>query len=137
MRLFYLLPVAVLGAGIGGCGWLQHPDYGPVRDRHHDYVKAKAQPQMQLAPGQTSKPLSPLYPVPDAQADGTASLYIPPRPAPAPMLATEVFVVQETAWQSWILAQREPAQVWPLAQAFFISRGFVIEDEHAEQGEFI
>lgn len=137
MRLYYLLPAALLLAGLNGCSLLKNSERGPLRDRNHDYVKAKSLPAMQLAPGQSSKRLDPLYPIAGAEPDGQARLQLPPRPQPAPLLATEVFVVQETSTHSWILAQREPAQVWPLAQAFFLSRGFSIAQEHPQQGEFV
>src|SRR5690554_1758810 len=114
MRLYYLLPAALLLAGLNGCSLLKNSERGPLRDRNHDYVKAKSLPAMQLAPGQSSKRLDPLYPIAGAEPDGQARLQLPPRPQPAPLLATEVFVVQETSTHSWILAQREPAQVWPL-----------------------
>lgn len=137
MRPILLLPAAMLVAGLSGCGWLKNHDSGPLRDRNHDYVKAQTLPPVQLPAGQPVRQLGALYPVPPANTAEPARLVLPPRPEPAPLLTTEVFVIQETSWQSWILAQREPAQVWPLAQAFFVSRGFRIESEQPQLGEFV
>ena len=120
-----------------GCGWLMSKD-GYFRDRGGDYLEARPTPVMQLPDGAQVKALDPLLPIPHRITSAApADEYTVPRPLPLPASAfSSDFSVQKSGPLSWVVAQRIPAQVWPVAQQFFEENGFKIANERPHLGEF-
>ena len=129
--------LAVTASSLTGCGMLWGKE-GYFRDRGGDYLEARPTPAMQLPEGAQAKHLDPLLPIPHRIASApVADEYKVPRPQalPASALAGD-FSLQKSGPLSWVIAQRIPAQVWPVAQQFFESNGFKIADERPHVGEF-
>ncbi|MDY0249663.1 MAG: outer membrane protein assembly factor BamC [Pseudomonas sp.] len=129
--------LAVTASSMTGCGWLMGKD-GYFRDRGSDYLEARPTPVMQLPDGVQVKHLDPLLPIPHriTSAAPTAEYTVPrPLPLPASALSGD-FSVQKSGPLSWVVAQRIPAQVWPVAQQFFEGNGFKIANERPHLGEF-
>ena len=129
--------LAVTASSMTGCGWLMGKD-GYFRDRGGDYLEARPTPVMQLPEGAQTKHLDPLLPIPHRITSAApAADYKVPRPLPLPASALSGdFSVQKSGPLSWVVAQRIPAQVWPVAQQFFESNGFKIAEERPHLGEF-
>lgn len=137
-RLAGLSALAVIISSTSGCGWLWG-EHGYFRDRGNDYLEARRTAPMNLPEGvATSKRLDPLLPIPRNVADDTALTdYDVPRPQPL-SVASEGgdFTLQKSAASRWILAQRPPAEAWPLARQYFEDNGFRIDQESVQTGEF-
>ena len=129
--------LAVSASSLTGCGMLWG-EKGYFRDRGGDYLEARPTPAMQLPSGTQTKHLDPLLPIPHRIASAElANDYKVPRPQPLSVSAfSGDFSVQKSGPLSWIVAQRIPAQVWPIAQQFFEENGFKIADERPHLGEF-
>src|SRR5690554_7514595 len=129
--------LAVIASSVTGCGWLMGKD-GYFRDRGGDYLEARPTPVMQLPAGTQAKHLDPLLPIPHRiTAAAPTDDYKVPRPQALPASAfSGDFSVQKSGPLSWVVAQRIPAQVWPVAQQFFESNGFIIAEERPHLGEF-
>jgi outer membrane protein assembly factor BamC len=137
-RLAGLSALAVVISSTSGCGWLWG-DQGYFRDRGNDYLEATQAPAMQVPPDLAlSKRLDPLLPIPRNVADDTdKSDYDVPRPLPLQVAAAPTdYSLQKSGGASWILAQKAPAEVWPVAHQFFQDNGFRIAEERPQTGEF-
>lgn len=130
--------LAVSASSLTGCGSLWGKE-GYFRDRGGDYLDARPTSAMQLPEGAQVKPLDPLLPIPHRIASATpAAEHKVPRPEALPIGALlGDFNLQKSDQLSWIIAQRIPAQVWPVAQQFFEENGFKIADERPHIGEFV
>ncbi|EPN49095.1 lipoprotein, partial [Pseudomonas syringae pv. actinidiae ICMP 19096] len=85
------------------------------------------------------KRLDPLLPIPRNVADSTQKEgeYTVPRPLPlASTSESSDFSLQKSGDSHWILAQRQPAEVWPVAHQYFEDNGFRIAEERPQTGEF-
>ena len=137
-RLAGLSALAVIISSTSGCGWLWGPE-GYFRDRGSDYLEARETPPMQLPPGvQTDKRLVPLLPIPsNVPADNVKGEFEVPRPQPL-IAATSAsdFSLQRSGDSRWVMAQRSPSEVWPLAVQFFQNNGLRIEEQRPQTGEF-
>jgi outer membrane protein assembly factor BamC len=137
-RLAGFSALALIISGTSGCGWLWGEN-GYFRDRGGDYLEARQTPPMQVPADVRSKQLDPLLPIPSnvASANVSRSDYEVPRPQPLDT-ANDVseFSLQESSDQRWILAQREPSQVWTVVRQFFEGSGFRIAEERPRSGEF-
>lgn len=131
--------VALVVSTASGCSWLWDKDDGYFRDRGSDYLKAEITDPIQLPEGVESKRLDALLPVP-AHVAGVdrKKAFEAPRPHRIPSeTQIEDFIVQQGSGQAgWIVAQKIPAQVWPVAQIFFEEKGFVTGQEQPHQGVF-
>jgi len=131
--------LALVISSTSGCGWLWGEN-GYFRDRGNDYLEATQTAPMQLPPGvQTDKRLDPLLPIPRNVADDNAkaSEFEVPRPLPLQVAAqASDFSLQRSGDNRWILAQRAPAEVWPIAHQFFEDNGFRIAEDRPQTGEF-
>ena len=127
-RLAGLATLAMVLSSTSGCGYF--------RDRGSDYLEARQTAPMRAPAGAQVKPLDPLLPVP-RQVAALASLEKTevPRPQPLQIRASD-FSLQKSGESRWVLAQRSPAEVWPLARQFFVDNGFRIADERPQSGEF-
>ena len=137
-RLAGLSALAVVISSTSGCGWLWG-DQGYFRDRGNDYLEATQAPAMQVPPDLAlSKRLDPLLPIPRNVADDTDKTdFNVPRPLPLQVAAAASdYSLQKSGGASWILAQKAPAEVWPVAHQFFEDNGFRIADERPQTGEF-
>ena len=138
-RLAGLSALALVISSTSGCGWLWGEN-GYFRDRGNDYLEATQTAPMQLPPGvQTDKRLDPLLPIPRNVADDNAkaSEFEVPRPLPLQVAAqASDFSLQRSGDNRWILAQRAPAEVWPIAHQFFEDNGFRIAEDRPQTGEF-
>jgi outer membrane protein assembly factor BamC len=137
-RLAGLSALALIISSTSGCGWIWGPE-GYFRDRGSDYLDATQAAPMQLPPDITgAKRLDPLLPIPRNVANDTAKgEYIVPRPQPMSVGATASdFSLQKNGDSRSILAQRSPAEVWPIAHQYFEDNGFRIGDERPQTGEF-
>lgn len=136
-RLAGLSALALIISSTSGCGWLWGQD-GYFRDRGSDYLEARQTASMQLPPDVDAKRLDPLLPVPmnvaDSRAEGEFEV---PRPQ-ALQAKGEVsdYSLQKSGDSRWVVAQRVPAEVWPVARQFFEDGGFRIVDERPQTGEF-
>lgn len=118
-----------------GCSWLGG-DKGYFRDRSGEYTQADELPVLQLPVGVRSKQLDPLLPLPPGQAGVVEAKKIQrPHTVGSSQLEGD-FSIQRSGRQSWISAQRIPAEVWNLAQAYFHELGFAIAQERPDLGEF-
>ena len=129
--------LAVTASSLTGCGWVWG-EKGYFRDRGNDYLEARPAPEMQLSSGTEVKHLDPLLPIPHRIASAeTTDDYKVPRPQSLPTNAfAGDFSVQKSGSLNWVVAQRIPAQVWPIAQQFFEENGFKIANERPHLGEF-
>lgn len=136
-RIAGICLLAVSVSGLTGCGWVWGED-GYFRDRGNDYLDAQTTPEMQLAEGAQVKRLDPLLPIPHRIASAELSAdYQVPRPQALPSTDDVAeFSVQKSGALNWVVAQRIPAQVWPVAQQFFEANGFKIASERPHLGEF-
>ncbi|WP_409276449.1 outer membrane protein assembly factor BamC [Pseudomonas defluvii] len=137
-RLAGLSALALIISSTSGCGWLWGED-GYFRDRGSDYLEATQKPPMQLPPDISSaKRLDPLLPIPRNVADGSAKgEFEVPRPLPLSAAGeASDFSLQKSGNSRWVLAQRAPAEVWPVARQFFEDNGFRIAEERPQTGEF-
>ena len=137
-RLAGLSALALIISSTSGCGWLWGED-GYFRDRGSDYLQASQTAPMQV-PADVSgvKRLDPLLPIPRNVADDTAKgEFVVPRPQPLSTVAdSSDFSLQKSGNNSWVLAQRAPAEVWPVAHQYFEDNGFRIAEDRPQTGEF-
>ncbi|MDZ5601372.1 outer membrane protein assembly factor BamC [Pseudomonas sp. RP23018S] len=137
-RLAGLSALAVIISSTSGCGWLWG-DEGYFRDRGSDYLQAHSTAPMQLPQDATNvKRLDPLLPIPRNVADeGAKTEFEVPRPQQlnAGSDASD-YSLQRSGNSRWVLAQRAPAEVWPVARQFFEDNGFRIAEERPQTGEF-
>jgi outer membrane protein assembly factor BamC len=137
-RLAGLSALALIISSTSGCGWLWG-DEGYFRDRGSDYLTAHQTAPMQLPPDASNvKRMDPLLPIPRNVADDNVSgEYDVPRPQPLSATAdVSDFSLQRSGSSRWVLAQRAPAEVWPIARQFFEDNGFRIAEERPQTGEF-
>lgn len=137
-RLAGLSALALIISSTSGCGWLWGEE-GYFRDRGSDYLEATQKPPMQLPPDVSNvKRLDPLLPIPRNVADDNVKgEFEVPRPQPLSAGADiSDFSLQKSGASRWVLAQRAPAEVWPVAHQFFEDNGFRIAEERPQTGEF-
>ncbi|WNW11249.1 outer membrane protein assembly factor BamC [Pseudomonas sp. DTU_2021_1001937_2_SI_NGA_ILE_001] len=139
-RLAGLSALALIISSTSGCGWLWGPD-GYFRDRGSDYLEATQTAPMQVPSDITSvKRMDPLLPIPRNVADSAqkSGEYQVPRPQPLSVDSAQSsdFSLQRNGDARWILAQRPPAEVWPIAHQYFEDNGFRIAEERPQTGEF-
>ncbi|AIR89897.1 outer membrane protein assembly factor BamC [Pseudomonas cremoricolorata] len=137
-RLAGLSALALIISSTSGCGWLWG-DEGYFRDRGSDYLQAQTTAPMQVPQDATHvKRLDPLLPIPRNVADDNISgEFEVPRPQPLNAAAdTADYSLQRSGSSRWVLAQRSPAEVWPVARQFFEDNGFRIAEERPQTGEF-
>lgn len=137
-RLAGLSALALIIGTSSGCGWLWG-EKGYFRDRGNDYLKARETAPMQLPPDVQARRLDPLLPVPPGVPMPSAKeKFELPRPQAMQSSAsrgTGDFSLQRSGEQRWVVAQRSPAEIWPLAREFFEENGLRIAEEHPETGE--
>ncbi|MDB6144425.1 MAG: lipoprotein, partial [Pseudomonas sp.] len=129
---------ALIISSTSGCGWLWGQD-GYFRDRGSDYLEATQTAPMQLPPDVTGvKRMDPLLPIPRNVANDTQKgEYVVPRPQQLSAAATASdYSLQKSGDARWILAQRSPAEVWPVAHQYFEDNGFRMAEERPQTGEF-
>ncbi|UTW08605.1 outer membrane protein assembly factor BamC [Pseudomonas benzenivorans] len=136
-RLAGLSALALIISSTSGCGWLWGED-GYFRDRGSDYLEARQTAPMQLPANVEAKRLDPLLPIPQQVASGAAeSEYEVPRPQSLVLRGdASEFSLQKSGESRWLVAQRVPAEVWPVARQFFADNGFRIVEERPQTGEF-
>ena len=136
-RLTGLSALALVIAGTSGCGWI-YGENGYFRDRGSDYLEARQTAPMQIPANVDAKRIDPLLPVPQQVATTTdTGEFIVPRPqALAVASNTSDFSLQKSGESRWVVAQRVPAEVWPVARQFFADNGFQIAEERPQTGEF-
>ncbi|QJI27785.1 outer membrane protein assembly factor BamC [Pseudomonas sp. ADAK18] len=137
-RLAGLSALALIISSTSGCGWIWGPE-GYFRDRGSDYLEAQPSKPMQLPPDVTvAKRLDPLLPIPRNVADDTAKgEFEVPRPQPISAVAdASDYSLQKSGDSRWIMAQRPPAEVWPVAVQFFQDNGFRMDQQRPQTGEF-
>ncbi|VXC29636.1 Beta-barrel assembly machine subunit BamC [Pseudomonas sp. 8Z] len=137
-RLAGFSALALIISSTSGCGWLWGED-GYFRDRGSDYLEARQTAPMKLPADVDAKRLDPLLPVPAQvpNAAQTSGEFEVPRPMAMQIRADErEFSLQNSGDSRWIVAQRVPAEVWPLARQFFEDNGFRIAEERPQVGEF-
>jgi outer membrane protein assembly factor BamC len=137
-RLAGLSALALIISSTSGCGWIWGKE-GYFRDRGSDYLEARQTAPMQLPSDVQSKRLDPLLPVPANVADAKpADEYDVPRPQ-ALAISGDVsdFSLQKSGESRWLVAQRNPAEVWPTTRQFFENNGFRVAQERPQTGEFV
>jgi outer membrane protein assembly factor BamC len=137
-RLGGLSALALIISSTSGCGWIYGED-GYFRDRGSDYLAARQTAPMQLPANVMAKRLDPLLPVPQQVASSTVEgEYEVPRPQALAVRAdASEFSLQKSGESRWLVAQRVPAEVWPIARQFFEDNGFRIAAERPQIGEFV
>ena len=137
-RLAGLSALALIISSTSGCGWLWGED-GYFRDRGDDYLAARETAPMELPAGVHSKRLDPLLPIPSqvpSLGKVSGDFEVPRPQALQTRTAEREFTLQRSGESRWIVAQRSPAEVWPLARQFFEDNGFSIAQERVQVGEF-
>jgi outer membrane protein assembly factor BamC len=139
-RLAGLSVLALIISSTTGCGWLWGDD-GYFRDRGNDYLDARETAPLKIPEGVQSKRLDPLLPIPGnvaavRLAESNAEFEIPRPPVLKDLTAGTDFSLQKAGDSRWIVAQRPPAEVWPVARQFFEDNGFKVVDERPQTGEF-
>jgi outer membrane protein assembly factor BamC len=138
-RLAGLSALALIISSTSGCGWLWGED-GYFRDRGSDYLEAQQTAPMHIPAGVSeTKRLDPLLPIPRNVADDTVKgEFVVPRPQPLSTTTADAsdFSLQKSGNSSWVLAQRAPAEVWPVAHQYFEDNGFRIAEDRPQTGEF-
>lgn len=136
-RLAGLSALALIVSSTSGCGWLWGED-GYFRDRGSDYLAARQTAPMQLPANVEAKRLDPLLPVPQQVASSTAQgEFEVPRPQSLAVRGEiSEYSLQKSGESRWLVAQRVPAEVWPVARQFFADNGFRIAEERPQTGEF-
>lgn len=132
--------LAVAVSGVSGCSWLWDKDEGYLRDRGSDYLHAEVMEPMQVPDNMQAKQLDALLPVPShvATVSNRQARDVPrPQRLSSGPQADDFSLQQGSGQAGWIVAQRIPAQVWPLAQAFFEEHGFIPGLEKPHLGEFV
>ncbi|GAB3382952.1 outer membrane protein assembly factor BamC [Azotobacter armeniacus] len=137
-RLAGLSVLVVVLSTVSGCGWLWGEE-GYFRDRGSDYLEARQTAPMQLPPSVEIRRLDSLLPVPLNVADSQrGNEFEVPRPQPLRSTqAVSEFSLQQSGASRWVVAQRAPAEVWPMLRQFFEDNGFGIAEERLHIGEFI
>lgn len=138
-RLAGLSTLSLIIASTSGCGWLWG-DEGYFRDRSTDYLEARQTAPIQLPADVNAKRLDPLLQVPVNVATSTAKVneFEVPRPQALSGGGSQSsdFSLQKSGDSRWLVAQRAPAEVWPVARSYFENNGFRVAEERAETGEF-
>ena len=137
-RLAGLSALALIISSTSGCGWIWGPE-GYFRDRGSDYLEAQQTAPMKLPSDvNVAKRLDPLLPIPRNVADDTVKgEYEVPRPQPLSAVAeASDYSLQKSGDTRWVMAQRPPAEVWPVAVQFFQDNGFRIDEQRPQTGEF-
>ncbi|MFC6337455.1 outer membrane protein assembly factor BamC [Pseudomonas sp. CCM 7891] len=137
-RLAGLSALALIISSTSGCGWVWGPE-GYFRDRGSDYLEAQPSQPMQLPPDvNVAKRLDPLLPIPRNVADDTVKgEFEVPRPQPISAVAdASDYSLQKSGDSRWLMAQRPPAEVWPVAIQFFQDNGFRLDQQRPQTGEF-
>lgn len=137
-RLAGLSTLALIISSTSGCGWLWG-DEGYFRDRSTDYLDARQTAPMQLPANVDAKRLDPLLPVPAHVATSTQTPQEFEVPRPQAMGVTgeaSQFSLQKSGDSRWLVAQRDPSAVWPVARSYFENNGFRIAEERPQIGEF-
>ncbi len=110
-------------------------------DRSEEYLKSGSLVSVSLPDGVESKPLEPLYPIPevtprldtflvtDLGGDGV------PRPdAMSAERQAAAVKIQKVSGRQWLLIDAPPSQVWPLAQSFLSKSGINVVRSDAASG---
>jgi outer membrane protein assembly factor BamC len=136
-RLTGLSALALIIAGTSGCGWI-YGENGYFRDRGSDYLEARQTATMQIPPNVEAKRIDALLPVPQQVATTTdKGEFVVPRPQSLAVASDAgEFSLQKSGESRWVVAQRVPAEVWPVARQFFADNGFQITEERPQTGEF-
>ena len=137
-RLAGLSALAVIISSTSGCGWLWGQD-GYFRDRSTDYLEARQTAPMNMPANVDAKRIDPLLPVPRNVADSVETPEKFEVPRPQGMQVSEEaseFSLQKSGDSRWLVAQRAPAEVWPVARQYFENNGFRIAEERPQTGEF-
>lgn len=133
---FSVLALAVMTTS--GCGWLWGKE-GYFRDRGSDYRMARETAPMQVPNDTQVRPLDALLPIPArvAQPAPSNEAFEVPRPLALgeTNAASSNVVLQKGVEQRWLVAQRTPAEVWPLARDFFERIGLPLVSDRPERGE--
>lgn len=138
-RLAGFSTLALMISATSGCGWLWG-DEGYFRDRGSDYLSARPTAPMQLPPNVDARRLDPLLPIPAGVADSAQreGKFEVPRPqAMQVQTRPSEFSLQNSSDARWLVAQRSPAEVWPLVRQFFSDNGFEVAEERPRTGEFV
>ncbi|MFK4130986.1 outer membrane protein assembly factor BamC [Pseudomonas luteola] len=137
-RLAGLTTLAVVISTTSGCGWLWG-EHGYFRDRSNDYLESRQTAPMQVPTDVQAKSLQPLLPIPANVADTQdhPAEFEAPRPqALAVQTDTGSYSLQRNGKARWVVAQKQPAEIWPVANQFFTDNGFVIGEARPQTGEF-
>lgn len=138
-RLAGLTALALIIGNTTGCSWLWGKD-GYFRDRGTDYLDSRETAPMKVPEGLQSKPLDPLLPIPLNVADShdKAGEFEVPRPAALAITgaSSSDYSLQKSGDSRWLIAQRPPAEVWPVAHQFYQDNGFAFAEEKPQTGEF-
>jgi outer membrane protein assembly factor BamC len=137
-RLAGLTTLAVMISTTSGCGWLWG-ERGYFRDRGNDYLESRQTVPMQVPADVQAKPLQPLLPIPANVADtqDRPASYEAPRPQPLGIqVDTGNYSLQRNGKARWVVAQKQPAEVWPVVHQFFTDNGFAVGEERPQTGEF-
>ena len=136
-RLTGLSALALIITGTSGCGWI-YGENGYFRDRGSDYLDARQTATMQIPSNVDAKRIDPLLPVPQQVATTTdKGEFTVPRPQSLTVAGdASEFSLQKSGDSRWVVAQRVPAEVWPVARQFFTDNGFQIAEERPQTGEF-
>jgi outer membrane protein assembly factor BamC len=125
---------------LGACGMLKSED-GMFRDRDKDYLRTNVTEEMKVPGDMESRPISPLYPVPEVHAVDEFGDPVDMRdyevPRPDAVNADEQFAgvkLQKLGGRRWISLAASTSQVWPRTQSFLTSADLGVVAADARQG---
>ena len=139
-RLASFSALALTVMASSGCAWLWGKE-GYFRDRGSDYLAAREVAPMQVPQEVQARPLDALLPIPARVslpvATGKEGFEVPRPLALGEVSPPSSVTLQKGVDQRWLVAQRPPAEVWPLAREFFERVGLPVASDRPERGELV
>lgn len=139
-RLASFSALALTVMASSGCAWLWGKE-GYFRDRGSDYLAAREVAPMQVPQDVQVRPLDSLLPIPARVplpvATGKEGFEVPRPLALGEVSPPSSVTLQKGVDQRWLVAQRPPAEVWPLAREFFERVGLPVASDRPERGELV
>ena len=137
LTLFVFISSLVL---VQGCSTL-FGKQGVFRGKDKDYLKSGSLKEMSVPEGMETKPIEPLYPLPDSTATDEFGDPIPlqeyevTRPVSAKSETTEVGVkIQKLGDYRWIYLNAPPSQIWPRTQSYFSNENIRVVRNRSQGG---
>ena len=137
MTMLKRVLLAQMALWLTGCSYL-FGETGLFPDNADDYKDAKELQELQIPADVGGANADPIYPIREIP-NGIVALgeFEVPRPQSLAVRGEiSEYSLQKSGESRWLVAQRVPAEVWPVARQFFADNGFRIAEERPQTGEF-